>query len=225
MFTLICARINGWVNYREAGDLRRYRGHYDVTVMWRIYVSVNWITNGSCDGLTKKHFHSPKCNWKCRLWHDGHFVHASMGQSFPSLNRVYNWANGIIAWNVFHYVISNFLISVSISTDFIASSNSVAWNTSPQQIHSGETDEANCSWLHPVWPPPKRPGRDSTFCVVNRASTELIFCIHRDFDVRNSVYKPCRLVCDCCRDISAWKSRVMKPTVLRDEAICWGALA
>ena len=33
MFTLICARINGWVNNREAGDLRRYRTHYDVTVM------------------------------------------------------------------------------------------------------------------------------------------------------------------------------------------------
>ena len=30
---LICARINGWVNNREAGDLRCYRGHYDVTVM------------------------------------------------------------------------------------------------------------------------------------------------------------------------------------------------
>ena len=24
---------NGWVNHREAGDLRRYRAHYDVTVM------------------------------------------------------------------------------------------------------------------------------------------------------------------------------------------------
>ena len=33
MFTLICARINGWVNNREAGDWRRCRGHYDVTVM------------------------------------------------------------------------------------------------------------------------------------------------------------------------------------------------
>ena len=33
MFTLICARINGWVNNREAGDLRRYRTHYDVIVM------------------------------------------------------------------------------------------------------------------------------------------------------------------------------------------------
>ena len=33
MFSLICARINDWVNNLEAGDLRRYRGHYDVIVM------------------------------------------------------------------------------------------------------------------------------------------------------------------------------------------------
>ena len=33
MFTLICARINGWVNNREAGDLRRHRAYYDVIVM------------------------------------------------------------------------------------------------------------------------------------------------------------------------------------------------
>ena len=70
-------------------------------------------------------------------------------------------------------------------------------------LHSGETDEANCSWLHPVWPPPKRRDQDSTFCMVSRASTELIFCIHRDFDVRNNVCKPYRLVCEYCRDISA----------------------
>ena len=82
--------------------------------------------------------------------------------------------------------------------------------------HSGETDEANCSWLHPVWPPRKRSDQDSTFCVVSRASTELIFCIHRDFDVRNNVYKPHRLVCECCREISVWKSRMMKPSVLRE---------
>ena len=33
MFSLICARINGWVNNDEAGDLRRHRVHYDVIVM------------------------------------------------------------------------------------------------------------------------------------------------------------------------------------------------
>ena len=33
MFTLICARINGWVNNREAGDLRRHRSHCGVSVL------------------------------------------------------------------------------------------------------------------------------------------------------------------------------------------------
>ena len=31
-----CARINDWVNNREAGDLRRHRGHYDVNVMYAL---------------------------------------------------------------------------------------------------------------------------------------------------------------------------------------------
>ena len=34
MFSLICAWINGWVNNREAGDLKRHRAHDDVIVMW-----------------------------------------------------------------------------------------------------------------------------------------------------------------------------------------------
>ena len=34
MFSLICVWINGSVNNREAGDLRRHGGHYDVNVMW-----------------------------------------------------------------------------------------------------------------------------------------------------------------------------------------------
>ena len=29
IFSLICVWINGWVNNHEAGDLRRYRAHYD----------------------------------------------------------------------------------------------------------------------------------------------------------------------------------------------------
>ena len=33
VFSLICVWINGWVNSREVGDLRRYRAHYDVAVM------------------------------------------------------------------------------------------------------------------------------------------------------------------------------------------------
>ena len=42
MFSLICVWINGWVNNRETGDLRRHHTHYDVTAMmhstlWDIY--------------------------------------------------------------------------------------------------------------------------------------------------------------------------------------------
>ena len=35
MFSLICAWANGRANTRDAGDLRRHRAHYDVTVMSR----------------------------------------------------------------------------------------------------------------------------------------------------------------------------------------------
>ena len=41
MFSLIYVWINGWVNNREASDLRRYCAHYDVTVM-------KWFLNNFC---------------------------------------------------------------------------------------------------------------------------------------------------------------------------------
>ena len=34
MFSLICVWTNGWVNNRDAGDLRHHRVHYDATVMY-----------------------------------------------------------------------------------------------------------------------------------------------------------------------------------------------
>ena len=43
MFSLTCVWINGWINNREAGDLRRYRAHSDVIVM-RNVVFQGWIT-------------------------------------------------------------------------------------------------------------------------------------------------------------------------------------
>ena len=33
VFPLICAWKNGWANNRDAGDLRRHRAHYDVSIM------------------------------------------------------------------------------------------------------------------------------------------------------------------------------------------------
>ena len=37
MFSKICVWINGWVNNREAGDLRRYRANYEVIVMPKLH--------------------------------------------------------------------------------------------------------------------------------------------------------------------------------------------
>ena len=41
IFSLICAWRNGWANNRGAGDLRRHRAHYEVTVM--IVLSLYWL--------------------------------------------------------------------------------------------------------------------------------------------------------------------------------------
>ena len=47
MLSLICAWINRWVNNNEAGDLRRHRAHYDITVMILWYAcwdsTANWL--------------------------------------------------------------------------------------------------------------------------------------------------------------------------------------
>ena len=37
IFSLMCVWINSWVNNHEAGDLRRYRVHYDIIVMTMSY--------------------------------------------------------------------------------------------------------------------------------------------------------------------------------------------
>ena len=55
MFSLIC--MNGWVNNREAGDLRRYPVHYDVIVMLRKHSDTVVLTNRLSNGWCKcKHF-------------------------------------------------------------------------------------------------------------------------------------------------------------------------
>ena len=43
----ICAWTNGWVNYRDAGDLRRHRAHYDVTLI-SIHIPHYYLTHYYC---------------------------------------------------------------------------------------------------------------------------------------------------------------------------------
>ena len=46
LFSLICTRINGWVNNGEAEDLRRNRAHYDVIVMVELHQPGLWFISG-----------------------------------------------------------------------------------------------------------------------------------------------------------------------------------
>ena len=45
MFSFNFAWINGWVNNREAGDLRRHRAHYDVTLSFVGFVGFGLGSN------------------------------------------------------------------------------------------------------------------------------------------------------------------------------------
>ena len=60
IFSLIYLWINSWVSNREAGDFRRYRAHYDVSVM---YVYGVWKCRGICIWLTIL-FEMWKKTWK-----------------------------------------------------------------------------------------------------------------------------------------------------------------
>ena len=67
MFSLISARINGWVNTREAGDLRHHRALYDVSVINSesttiIYPSIQ------IELLMTYRLHSPKWKYKCYIY-------------------------------------------------------------------------------------------------------------------------------------------------------------
>ena len=56
MFSLICVWINGWVNNREAGHLRRYRTHCDVSVMDTVHYMQKKRENQGCDNWQPSFF-------------------------------------------------------------------------------------------------------------------------------------------------------------------------
>ena len=80
MFSLIYAWINDWVNNREAGDLRRQHGHYDVIVMVKFqflgffliqifkHKQVNWkrLTKSLLDREVKNTQINIKTMWKVK---------------------------------------------------------------------------------------------------------------------------------------------------------------
>ena len=53
MFSFTCAWINGWVNNREAGDLRRHQARYDVIVM-EIWPHCIAVVPHKCHGISNR---------------------------------------------------------------------------------------------------------------------------------------------------------------------------
>ena len=67
MFSLICAWMNDWVNTREAGDLRRHRAHYDVTIMCdNIYAGCRYKHPPYCMLIWEFSKHEPMCACQCK---------------------------------------------------------------------------------------------------------------------------------------------------------------
>ena len=132
MFSLICVWINDLVNNREAGDLRCYRAHYDVTVMM-------WETSGNDVGrFTHMHTQVPSNDAKAlsknlgsRWEHHGMLYQTSLAplryplffmgqirtnfntiQSFPAFLKEYSlrWIIGQYIWLLFFLGFFNIII-------------------------------------------------------------------------------------------------------------------
>ena len=121
MFSLIYIWINGCVNNREAGDLRRHRGHHGVNVMswdentfprWTVEVW-EWIIN-----------FIPRFNWACDSLH-------MLGSKSIRVSKVGPWSakmylqlftaketfenTCILVSTVYHVVLNLNVVSVSAS--------------------------------------------------------------------------------------------------------------
>ena len=109
MFTLICVWINGCVNNRKAGDLRRYCAHYGITVMVSFH-SINCIWNYICNmNISESVYrvYPGKERWQCWLL-------VSRYVSFHTINCIWNY-------------ICNMNISVSVYTVYPGKERWLCW--------------------------------------------------------------------------------------------------
>ena len=92
MFSLICIWINSWVNNREAGDLRCYRAHYDVTVTADTTVLIDIGIDKWHSGLT--HYASLSHHMASKSWviigsNNGLFTSLFDAKSLPETKLTY----------------------------------------------------------------------------------------------------------------------------------------
>ena len=86
MLSLICLWINGWVNNREAGDLRRYRAHYDVTVMCILTITLEVACEPLCDSAVN----SIMSQFVDRNAHYNDVIMSTIASQITSLTIVYS---------------------------------------------------------------------------------------------------------------------------------------
>ena len=92
MFPLICVWITGWVNNREAGDLRCCRAHYDVTIMF----GHSWEIMKPGHNLHMYHAVSRKsCIWFCWVLRSFSYIFIIVGFMWI----IHPYFSGLLHWN------------------------------------------------------------------------------------------------------------------------------
>ena len=94
MFTLICARINGWANNREAGDLRRHRAHFDVIIMVTVSRSP-WLVR----------FQRLECFY-AHGFASLNFVVGTLSDTAGLMWFIYAYSSGLLHWHWGNHIIA-----------------------------------------------------------------------------------------------------------------------
>ena len=104
MFPLICVWINGWVNNRETGDLRRNSAHYDVIVMVSNCAPVPYLVGLNVEYMVSKVRFDQHTRYIVRHWSHVNFIHPIASyiikkcqcKSIANIEPIYLWnQNGI----------------------------------------------------------------------------------------------------------------------------------
>ena len=76
MFSLICGWLNNWVNNSDAGDLRRHRAQYDVTVMKNPNTKIwmKWKQHNTKSSWLIRKYWAESIGWYKHILHDKLFV-------------------------------------------------------------------------------------------------------------------------------------------------------
>ena len=103
MVSLICAWINGWVNNRETGELKRHSTHYDVIVMQRLN---GWTLSSTVTAVTI-------AGWRHHRAIDGHLCRNLWWMPLATYRD-----NNVELWWIYMMDKRDFRQSASIATPF-----------------------------------------------------------------------------------------------------------